>query len=734
MAKNNKKNNGNFAQNSKSQSLQNSQAKAKRPKEKQYVIEETLEMRLDSCVQKVKDLSELIIGYTPYTLNFVVSNFSGTTNKPSKVSAFANAVVGIILADGQSSFSHIGSILGLNVDIDLAERKMLENAIKQMLDIHLLEGGESAYNVTELGKTFAEHGEKMEPYPSNFSLWYLTNHKSYVNLQNDLNEDFVSDCDYFEGQELPDSELTLDEIKALAEVQANHAHSSKDRYLLQEARKTDTSYKSYNLIACFIRSVRTKEVRVLIYDDNSRKVLTELSAVIDSDETIKKSLYESMLGCTPDVEVLEEKDVVISEEQKHAEEDLLRAEETSKQDADKADNSEDCSLEKRLHKRALYDSLSFETEIHTIFQQDNADEIWLSSPWVGDDAFMQSRLPLIQEFVKKGGCVFISYSEGANGLDSKKQMIGWQSNKAIQQMAKNYPGQFFYTQLEAFHSKNVLEVKNGQCILFTGSFNVLSFHVIPSQQSHIRKEEMALAHYQVAENKYKEFKKKFAISYIERAIDSFDKLNDHQLLSYKNESLDYFRKDNELASLFTDFDEKLDEIRFRIKNREFTDKAKGKKLILESEVADEEQRDSVNDKTHNTEKSVAKMLKIAKRHIEAELTDENAIFCKLASLCYVSIGDNEQKIDLQVPLKDELLSFLLRNDVQKVAQFNAFKGKIEGTIQVVVLMKEYIFNFYNLTLSKEEFFSLFNKRSKFNYRNFTVTRPVNLVNIILKKF
>ena len=245
---------------------------------------------------------------------------------------------------------------------------------------------------------------------------------------------------------------------------------------------------------------------------------------------------------------------------------------------------------------------------------------------------------------------------------------------------------------------------------------------------------MALAHYQVAENKYKEFKKKFAISYIERAIDSFDKLNDHQLLSYKNESLDYFRKDNELASLFPDFDEKLDEIRFRIKNREFTDKAKGKKLILESEVADEEQRDSVNDKTHNTEKSVAKMLKIAKRHIEAELTDENAIFCKLASLCYVSIGDNEQKIDLQVPLKDELLSFLLRNDVQKVAQFNAFKGKIEGTIQVVVLMKEYIFNFYNLTLSKEEFFSLFNKRSKFNYRNFTVTRPVNLVNIILKKF
>ena len=90
----------------------------------QIMIEETMEMRLDRCVQKVKDLSELVIGYTPYKLNFVINSYSGITNKPSKVSAFANAVVGIILADGQSSFTHIGRILGLNVDVDLAERKM----------------------------------------------------------------------------------------------------------------------------------------------------------------------------------------------------------------------------------------------------------------------------------------------------------------------------------------------------------------------------------------------------------------------------------------------------------------------------------------------------------------------------------------------------------------------------------------------------------------------------------
>ena len=97
--------------------------KAKRPKrnsESQIVFEETMEMRLDRCVQKVKDLSELVIGYTPYELNFAIKTYSGVTNKPSKVSAFANAVVGIILADGQSSFSHIGNVLGLDVDMDQA--------------------------------------------------------------------------------------------------------------------------------------------------------------------------------------------------------------------------------------------------------------------------------------------------------------------------------------------------------------------------------------------------------------------------------------------------------------------------------------------------------------------------------------------------------------------------------------------------------------------------------------
>ena len=705
----------------------------KRNSEFQTMIEESMEMRLDKCVQKIKDLSELVIGYTPYKLNFVINSYSGVTNKPSKVSAFANAVVGIILADGQSSFSHIGSILGLDVDVDLAERKMLENAINQMLDINLLEGDESAYNVTELGRTFAEHGEKMDPYPSKFSLWYVPEYLNYLNLHSDISESFVRERTEEETIEIP--ALAIDEIKCLAEKQASHAHSSKDRYILQEASLEKSEFKSYDLWACFIRSVRTKQVRVLIYDDNTQKILTELSRIIDSNDVLKKNLYDSMLGNNPDVEVIDQKDAIVTKEQIKAEEDLLREEQNANDQL-----TEEFSIEDRLHKRALYDSISFESELHTIFQQDNADEIWLSSPWVGDEAFIQSRLPLIQAFILHGGKVFISYSEAEEGLDrgnGKGKMVGWQSNKAIKKLAKTYPGQFFYAQLSAFHSKNVIEVKNGQSILFTGSFNVLSFHVTSEHESHIRKEEMALAHYQVAENKYRNFKKQFAEAYIKRAEDSLELLSENIILNYQNLSLDYFRKDNALAPLFADFDDKLDELKFSIRNKKFVRKTKVKTIVGSNiqEGKTEEETTPVETSPNRVpieskEDKLQKTLNLAKVYIDAKVIDENSIFLKLASLCYVSIGDNYTKVELQVPWNVELIGFLSQGDVQKVTKINVMKGRKEGTTNVYVLINNIVFRFFNLTLSKSEFFALFNRKETFQ-SGFQTAQPWDLSKIIL---
>lgn len=725
-----------YKKNSRNQTSTNlSKLKSEKSQESQLIVEETMEMRLNRCVQKSKDLSELVIGYTPYKLNFAISSFTGVTNKPSKVSAFANAVVGIILADGQSSFSHIGQVLGLNVDIDLAEHNMLENAIKQMLDIHLLEGDESAYNVTEQGRTFAEHGEKMEPYPSKFSLWYIPEYTSYLNLYSDISENFVVDRPEDEFEEI--SALSLEEIKSLAEKQADHAHSSKDRRILQEATLENTQLKSYDLWACFIRSVRTKQVRVLIYDDNTQKIIVELSNIVNDNDSQKKKLYDSMLGESPDVEILEQKDAIASDQQIQAEAELLREEE--EQNNGNQTDEESSSLVERLHKRALYDTLSFESELHTIFQQDNADEIWLSSTWVGDDAFMQSRLPLIQTFLQQGGKVFISYSEAEEGLDNngKRKMIGWQSKRAINNLAKSYQGQFFYAQFPAFHSKNVIEVKNGQSILFTGSFNVLSFHVVPGQESHIRKEEMALAHYQVAENKYQDIKKQFAVAYIKRAADSLEYLPENAILHYKNQSLDYFRKDDTLASLFADFDEKLDELKFAVRNKRFVRKVSKPENVsvtnnIESgnEFNPSENENVVGQHFDEHKEKADDVFLLAKKYVDADLIDESDIFLKLVSLCYLSIGDNSQKVELQVPWPTELLGFLSRTDVQKEVKINVMKGKEEGTTNVHVLIKNNVFRFFNLKLTKAEFFTLFNRKEAFPKGN-KMPNPWEMKQIII---
>ena len=110
--------------------------------------------------------------------------------------------------------------------------------------------------------------------------------------------------------------------------------------------------------------------------------------------------------------------------------------------------------------------------------------------------------------------------------------------------------------------------------------------------------------------------------------------------------------------------------------------------------------------------------------------DEKAIFLKLASLCFLSIGENSQKAQLRVPWNKDLIGFLSRGDVQKVVKINVQKGREEGTTNILVLMNETIFRFFNLSLTKVEFFSLFNRKEVFP-SNLKSAQPWDLSNIIL---
>jgi len=528
---------------------------------KKNAIIETFDARLANIINSTKKLSERIVGYVPYDLQFIICKFNGKANKPAQITPLEKAVVGILLIDVNSTFNDLGNILGLDVQHDNAEKKLLYDAIENMRNFGAIEGDESYLCLTPKGKIFAEIGERPDTYSGTFEIFVDEKRRGFTYLKDCLKKDKISILDKSE-----DINLSLDEIKSIAEIQATNMHFPKSRYILESADWESGTNASYQIYVCFIQSVRDNSIRLIVYDDNTRSVINELSELIELDNDWKKNLFEKCitLACENYGDEVIDNEITKSEEQEIAEQNLLLQEdELLSNESPVIDNTVSSSINNigvdskaKLRKKALYDSIAFEAEIHNIFKADNPDEIWLLSPWIKNHAFISSRGPLIEKFLQDGGKIFISYSHPEK-VDI--QMVDDEAAKRIAQLDKQYPN-FFYVELPNFHTKNVIEVRGEQCVLFTGSFNVLSFY-ISDNQTQVRREEMALAHHQVAIKKYNEFQKEFAEVYIERAKEDVLNLSAKDILSYKNERLNYFRGFDFLKEILLPFDDLLDEKR-----------------------------------------------------------------------------------------------------------------------------------------------------------------------------
>ena len=732
--------------------------------DKKEIIEETLDQRLNRVIENNKAISELIIGYIPYTIKFIAQSYKGVTNKPEKISAFEKAVVGIISIDGQTSLSNIGKILGLDIEHDIAEQKMIRSAIDTMIRYNLVRGDESAYFITEQGKEFAAHGERMKSFSSDFELWYLNNNHSFTGLRDCISADdiqLVDETDFFKENEslLP---LSFEEVKELSEIQASNMQSSKERFILQEATPQNHNFYKYDLTVCFVQSIRTKQVRTIVYDDTTQAVLHPLSQLIEEDEDLKQALFSQMLQAASESEdlaiyddlELAKSDPLVKEDIKNiisAEKKLIEQED--KQAAVGEENKEEINpddLSERLHKRALYDSIAFESELHTIFQTDKPDEIWLSSPWVGDGTFMRNRLPLIKNYLKQGGKVFISYSAPDGGLDSHKdKMVGDQSQKALESLEFEYVKQFFHVELPAFHKKNVIEVKNGQCVLFTGSFNVLSFSVTSKNITHVRAEEMCLAHYQAAINQYHLSKKLFAEKYIEKALQEISTLSSNEIQNYHNDKIEYFRKDDKLEELFIDYDNMLEERKAQAKSDILAKELESLKSEIESKINDGLSQKEINSyraklfklssfydtslinddiqnvilqlqdiinasikkpKFNGSESSTQSTANaqsvdgnqtLALSFYELNPTDSASILKHLTGLFYLSLYNNASKTNVGDKWKEKLVTLLSDSNLLKLFKYNILRDKEEGTSRVFIAIDGKLFSFYNIKLGNK---------------------------------
>jgi len=667
------------------------------------IIEDTLEQRLIRAIEKNKAISELIIGYVPYTISFLVQELNGTTNKPAKISAFEKAIVGIINIDGQSSFSSIGKIMGLDIMHDLAEEKMLRNAIDSMIRYKLIDGDDASYFITEQGKEFAAHGERMSTFSADFELWYLNKNPDFTSLRDcisSLDEAILIDQDdmFPEGEKIHN--LSFEEIKNLSEAQASNMQSSKERFILQSATVKSTSFYKYEFTVCFVQSIRNRVVRPLVYDDNAQKIIPSLSELIDKNDDLKQSLFNCMLQIASEnteMSVFDDINVAHAQVDKNdlavvnaAEKKLLAQEDGSTDNiTNEGARTSDIDLSERLHKKALYDSIAFEAEIHSIFQNDNPDEIWLSSPWIKDYTFMNNRLPLIENYLNKGGKVFVSYSAPDGGLNTNREMVEEKSRKSLSKLEKKFPKQFFHVELPAFHKKNVIEVKNGQCVLFTGSFNVLSFSVTSQNVKHVRAEEMCLAHYQAAINQYNETKRNFAKVYISKAKEELSNLNAEQIAKYNNTKLLYFRKDDNLAELFIDFDNAFEEREIQVKNNFlFVRKANN-----DGELPNSKSEHSV-------------YLRKALKYYNEGPNSEDTLFNYIISLYYLTLFDNPEDAGIGDNWKIQLQYLLLDNKWNGLFIYGMSKDTLNGNSKIHIVIQDYLFDFSNVTLKSDIYFKL----------------------------
>ncbi len=535
-------------------------------------VQEPIGTRIAKAVFEEKKISERIFGYISYDINFVKATYAGKTQRPAKITPLEKGIVGILLADETSSFDKMGLILGLDVVNDKAEQSILRTAIETLRGFNAIEGDDSCMALTDVGRTYADKGERPDTYSKTFDIYVDKSHMSWLNIKNCIGNnnskitEINTPCDNLD--------LTLDQIKQFAECQAQDVHFPQNRYLLESAVWSEGHEASYKVYVCFVQSVASSDqVRAFVFDENTNALNATMSEQINSNVELMSELLENCIKfeCEIDEEtiVLEGDEVEvakseISEDIKEAEKQLVFEEENA-QNSDSFNTQalpitiNSSSGKERLHKKALYDSLSFELELQKIFNEDDPDEIWLISPWIRKGAFMHDRGPLIENFLKdENKRVFIAYSEPASNNDGKP-MIDEEVEPGIKQLDDQYPN-FFYVQLPEFHLKNVIEVKGDQKVLFSGSFNVLSFSV-SEQQKHVRREEMTLAHHTVAKNKYADFQLEFAGIYASRIMKEIESLDIESLKNYKNERLDYFLGiDNpEIHKLFSPIEDLLEE-------------------------------------------------------------------------------------------------------------------------------------------------------------------------------
>lgn len=470
-----------------------------------------LELKIIESASKEKKLIERIVGFTEFEWNYTIAKFKGTCSQPVDFNLFDEVLCDLLLTE-QMSAEKIGNILGFDIQKDPAENDILLKAIKDLKADKMLDGDESILWLTDVGIEYAKNGVKFSTFTRDFDLYIdsigVSKEKVkaiFSNIKSEKTPNFDKDF-------LPKN---IEEVKPIAELQAPEIHFPKKNFLLQECTPVGAEGFKAKVWVVLLENFRDNTLRAIVYDEKQNKVIDTLSEALDQQDELKSELLERLVKVDDDIEFTNEEK---QKEQVEIEQALIHKQEEIEDAITRQDAVKIKEIEKEVEAiKRHFNSLEFEVELKKLFDT-TSDTILIQSPWVRDFAF-KNRVPFIKEYLRKGGRVYIAYSE--NESFGGEDMVQEESKKLLAELDKNL--NFYCCELPAFHYKNVWLIrKDKENSYYSGSYNILSFFVHQNMKN-VRQEKMTRMDWDSElEEQYLEVFKRFGLKYINAAIDDFN--------------------------------------------------------------------------------------------------------------------------------------------------------------------------------------------------------------------
>lgn len=477
------------------------------------IIDEVpLELRIVEAGNKEKKLIERIVGFTEFDWDFTVAKYKGECSQPVDFNLFDEVLCDLLIVEPMSAIQ-MGKLLGFDIEKDPAEKEILFKAIKDLEDDKMIEGDESIMWLSSTGMEYASNGVKFSTFTRNFELYFDSIASSAINVKSVFSK-LKSEKSLSIASNIPNS---LKEIRELAEHQAPEIHFPEKNYLLQSAELISSNCYRAKLWVILLENFRESTLRALVYDEKQNIIIESLSDALDKQESIKKDLLEKLVRIDEEIE--------FTEEEKQVDQIEIESELIQKQDEiDAAIARHDDGIIKEIHKEAEilkrhFNSLEFEVELKRLFDE-TANDLWIISPWIKNATL--KRIPFFERYLKKGGRIFIAYSEP----ERPDQIMAFDEplNK-LWDLERRYQN-FYLHQLPAFHYKNVwLREEGGRNLYYTGSYNILSFFVSQGLRK-VRQEKMTKMDWNSEiQEEYVDVIKSFGLKYVNKIIEDFDSLS-----------------------------------------------------------------------------------------------------------------------------------------------------------------------------------------------------------------